>query len=139
MAEYAQGVRHLNEAATSPERLPLVARDTRANLVRAFKASGCVSCKRRYPELDWSDLHLDHIDPRDKPRASVALNGGRGALASSHGDGGGGMAAILAELLLCQVLCADCHREKHRSGSLVERQLTLFGGSGSWRYEVVGS
>lgn len=115
-------------------RHPLAARDGRANLIRAFKASGCAVCKRRYPELDWSDLHVDHIDPRDKPRGNTTLNMGCGEKISSYTHAGG-TGAMLSELLTCQVLCADCHREKHRNGGApIDRQLALFNGDGSWRY-----
>ena len=119
------------------ERLPLATRDGRANLIRAFKASGCVQCGRRYPELDWSELHIDHIDPSAKPRddsvvGNARRGGGLAAQKSNHGS-----ARILAELLLCQVLCMDCHREKHRQpgSASIEGQLSMFNGTGGWRYE----
>jgi len=115
-------------------RLPLVSRNSRSNFVRAFKANGCAVCKRRYPELDWSDLHVDHIDPRDKPRGS-AVSMPRGGSVTDHRTG---LAELLAELLLCQVLCADCHKAKHRNGNGngngAVRQLELFHGNGSWHY-----
>lgn len=122
-------------SALAAERLPLVAKDGRANLIRAFKATGCAKCGRRYPEVDWSELHLDHVDPRDKSRAAISSitdNVGGGSIAMFHS---GTTAAILAELLLCQVLCFECHKEKHRSSTApIEGQLALFNGSGGWRY-----
>lgn len=117
-------------------RLPLVANDSRGNLIRAFKATGCAKCGRRYPEVDWSELHVDHIDPRDKSREAIssitdAYRGG-GSMARFHS---GTTTAILAELLKCQVLCFECHREKHRGESRpLDGQLALFNGSGGWRY-----
>lgn len=119
--------------STAAERLPLATKDNRANLIRAFKANGCAGCKARYPELDWSDLHVDHIDPRTKMRygAVASLTGG-----GSIGGGRSGAESLLAELLLCQVLCVKCHKEKHRNGVTVsERQLALFNGSGAWTYQ----
>jgi len=116
-----------------PARLPLVARDSRSNLIRAFKASGCAECKRRYPELDWSDLHIDHIDPRDKRFGSVG-NGPRSL--GHYGGAGTSVERMMSELLACQVLCVECHKAKHRNGNgaVDERQLELFTGSGTWVY-----
>ena len=101
------------------------------NLVRGFKASGCVVCKRRYPEVDWGDLELDHIDSRDKRR----YEGRRGDSPAIYITGVS-VEEGLAELLLCQVLCTDCHRVKTRNGNGVvpDRQLALFSGNGGWTY-----
>lgn len=115
------------------ERLPLATKDPRANLIRAFKASGCAVCGVRYPQVDWSELTCDHIDPRDKPRGSVLKRGGTAnRLSRANAE------EILAELLLCQVLCTEHHLEKTRAdgrnGSVSAGQLALFTGSGGWRY-----
>ncbi len=98
------------------------ASDGRSNMLRAFKASGCVKCGRRYPELDWSELHAHHLDASKKlytpnilARKSVPV--------------------ILVELLKCQVLCVDCHRLIHSIDMpMSEGQMELFAGNGSWHY-----
>jgi hypothetical protein len=120
------------------ERLPLATRSTIGNLTRAYKATGCVECGVRYPEVDWSELHADHIDPRTKSRSahsSITESQGGGSLARFHS---GTIAELLAEMLLCQVLCFQCHKAKTRAeygGSYqIEGQLPLFNGSGGWRY-----
>ncbi len=101
----------------------LATRDGRANLLRAFKASGCVQCSKRYPEVDWSELHLDHIDRRDLVHRAARIS-------RLNPD------EAIAELLKCQVLCTACHKEKHRGpDDLIEGQITLFAGSGTWVYK----
>lgn len=120
---------------SSTARLPVSAKDGRANLLRAFKATGCAVCGVRYPEVDWSELHIDHIDPRDKPRSGSSLRGSTPGLANHSGTtGSGAIATMLAELLLCQVLCHGCHRKKHRGQITTGAQLPLFNGNGSWHY-----
>jgi hypothetical protein len=119
---------------SAPRRLPLVASDSRDNMRRAFKASGCVVCKRRYPELDWDELHCDHLDPQTKP---TGISAGRSVAARGHTSA----AAALAEFLTCQVLCTDCHLEKTRNGNQNGHvgQLALFTGTGeAWRLNTNG-
>ncbi len=104
----------------------LVTSDARSNLLRAFKATGCVECRRRYPALDWSELHIDHIDASDKPAHGAANRLSRMSVADK-----------LSELLTCQVLCVECHYAKHSNGSapVVAGQLEIFVGNGSWHYD----
>jgi hypothetical protein len=91
-------------------RWPLAAKDGRDNLKRAFRATGCAVCGVRYPEVDWSDLHIDHIDPADKPRGSV-ISGRHGSSdALNNGRGNNSAEALLGELLKCQVLCRKHHK-----------------------------
>ena len=94
------------------------------NLQRAFKASGCSRCKRRFPDLDWSELHIHHVDPAAKTIHSAYLQ-------RASAD------EIIPELLKCEVLCVECHRAEHNSSNLCENQLHLFTGAGmAWREAV---
>lgn len=102
----------------------VAAKDSRTNLLRAFKASGCVDCGKRWPELDWSELHIDHIDPRQKTSYLASQNS---RLTVER---------ILTELLKCRVLCTEHHRRRHAiNGTCVIEQLSLFRGSGTWHYD----
>jgi hypothetical protein len=121
----------------SPERIPLVTKDIRSNLSRAFRASGCSVCGIRYPECDWDDLHIDHIDEATKSRRTVA-SGHSGGFTKIFGSSS--MEACMAELLKCQVLCSKHHKGpegKHgRNGNAPEiaaEQLPLFDEDQEWR------
>lgn len=64
----------------------------------AVKASGCVRC----PEKDVRCLDLHHKDPTGKEfNVSHALHKGVSE------------AKLVAELMKCEVLCANCHRKEH--------------------------
>jgi len=98
-------------------------------MIWAYKLRGCVDCKRKPVEaggeLAMADLECHHRDP-----ATKNSNGGgqyyyRGIDASSFAC----PEDLLAELALCDVLCAECHNKRHRDGGRHE-QTVLFRGTG---------
>ena len=104
----------------------------RTYMLRSFKASGCRACGKRYPEIDWTVLHVHHIDPTTKSRGSKrALSGNEDPglqIAATTQD------ALLGELTQCEVLCSECHSAHHRNGMGRPAQLSLFTGTGAWGY-----
>ena len=97
---------------------PLASKHTGTNLIRAFKAHGCDDCGVRYPDADWSILHIAHLSKDDRTPLRWKLE--RTPIET-----------ILAELLKCRCLCAKCHAKEHANGNgLTDGQLPLFNGSG---------
>jgi hypothetical protein len=105
----------------------IASRDRGINLLRAFKASGCARCGRRYPELAWEQLHIHHRDPAEGARGHLAAK----FLSRAPVD------VVLASLVRCEVACFECHPLEHNgNGTLTDCQLLLFGGSGlAWHYD----
>lgn len=64
-------------------------------LIRAAKSVPCMDCKRDYP---YYVMDFDHRDSKVFAIASDAKNFGR--------------QQILAEIAKCDVVCANCHRER---------------------------
>jgi len=89
----------------------------------AFKLQGCCVCKRGYPELDFSELHIDHTIPLNG--APTNLNGNRQ-----------NVAMLVNELLTyqCVVRCGTHHLERHGARAEPGEQAMLFAGTGeAWR------
>jgi len=101
--------------------------DLRTNLRRAFKASGCKDCGARFPAVDWSELHIHHLDPATKRFDTAGTQ--------AYCWGRISVALMIEELTGCDVVCEACHRKRHREAVAgLDGQLPLFNGSGDWRY-----
>lgn len=114
-------------------------RSTRQWMLWAFKLHGCADCGAKYPDIPLQELHCDHRDPASKNATRSR------SLLAQRDDGLGGHRthhALLAELAKCDVVCAPCHRARHRAnghGSNIQEQ--LFSGTGvAWTsYDRAGS
>lgn len=94
-----------------------VSTDPRENMIRAYKCSGCLHCGLRYPDVDWSGLHVAHLDPNDRTPLRFSLD------RSSY-------ETILTELLKCICLCHSCHNKFDHHTPITEIQMPLFSGTG---------
>jgi hypothetical protein len=92
-------------------------------IIRGFKASGCVVCGVRYPDVGWDDLHWHHRDRGTKEKPS------------SWFYYGATVDELLLELVKCEVLCTKCHHRTYgRKDTSLQSQPSLFQGTGSWVY-----
>ena len=66
-------------------------------LVQAAKQQPCLDCKRRYPPwcMDFDHVHGDKVDSL-------------GHLVST----GASLARLIDEMAKCEVVCANCHRNR---------------------------
>ena len=71
--------------------------DAKRAAVDAAKDVPCADCKKRYPPYV---MDFDHRDPAQK------------SFPVSHGMRGKPLDQILAEIAKCDVVCANCHRER---------------------------
>jgi hypothetical protein len=112
-----------------------MATDSRQWVVWAYKLHGCADCGAKPVqaggELTMEELQCHHRDPRNKGRHGVA-----GACRQAYD-------VLFEELAKCDVVCADCHKARHRNGhkGIAPVQVPLFSGLGDYRYytEEVGS
>lgn len=72
-------------------------REEALQLVREAKKKPCADCGREYPHYV---MDLDHVRGEKLFNLSAAIKGNRSR------------AAILAEIAKCDVVCANCHRER---------------------------
>ena len=107
-------------------------RSTRQWMLWSFKLQGCKDCGRSYPEIALEDLHCDHRDPTQK-----RVTGTRSLTKTSDGLlGHNSHSQLLNELVKCDVVCVDCHKERHakRRWASIHEQQALFSGTGeAWR------
>lgn len=107
-------------------------RSTRQWMLWAFKLHGCVDCGRKYPEIPLSDLHCHHVDPSTKVGTRARSTGygqdkDHGLLDHNSHE------ALMEELLKCEVVCAECHRDRHKLSRRGGVQMPLIVGTGDWR------
>lgn len=63
--------------------------------INAIKSAPCTDCGQTYPPYV---MDLDHVRPGKRCNISELVAKGKG------------MALLVAEVLLCEVVCANCHR-----------------------------
>ena len=102
--------------------------DTRSLILRAFKKHGCVDCGAKAREvggeLDWAELHCDHLDPSTKAQTVCAGGGvepGSGPANATRGSA----ARLVEELMKCEVVCQRCHAIRTKSRRNGHRQMHL--------------
>lgn len=74
-------------------------RDKRLDdLINSYKSKPCTDCGKTYPPYV---MDLDHIDPTQKIEKVSTMRRRRMAFST-----------IIAEIEKCEVVCANCHRER---------------------------
>ena len=91
--------RYIDQAAISKRKLTL---ERTRYLLEFFRANPCADCGETDPVV----LELHHRDPSTK-----SFDVGNGFV--SHV-----WEAVLAEIAKCDVVCANCHRRRHRAQSV---------------------
>ena len=72
-------------------------RAEQVDLLRAFRANPCFDCGRRFP---WYVMDFDHREPSSKTGDLNTLVGRVG------------LVRLLDEVAKCDIVCANCHRER---------------------------
>lgn len=73
-------------------------------VIRKLKRRGCWLCRKTPPDLH--ELHFHHLSPEHKKRKISAMMDYS-------------MAALVAEIRKCLLLCRKCHREHHQAKPVV--------------------